>query len=568
VPPYPLFLAAMALTLLAGDGFTLLLGFELMSLASWALVAADHAQPASRRAARVYLSFAVFSGACLLPAIGLLAAGAGGALDFAAWRAAPPPEGWRAIAVLALALAGAGTKAGLVPLHAWLPLAHPAAPSHVSALMSGAMTKVALYVLARFILEFCGQAQPSWWGLPLLVLGSATALLGALRAVLEDDTKTLLACSTVENVGFIVIGFGLALAFRGADLGALAALALGAALLHALNHGVFKTLLFLAAGAVAHAAGSRSLERLGGLVHAMPVTAACALIGALGAASLPPLSGFASEWLLLQALLAGWRVSEIGLQVATAAAAALAAMAAVLAAAAMVRLHGMVFLGRPRAPRSAGAREVGAIERWSIALPAGLTLLLGVFPGAALLLAAPAIRALMGPDADAPARAGGLVLGAADGGGYAPLALALMLAAAAAALILLVSRRSPLPARHGPVWNCGFAEAHPRLPFGDPRTQPGGAGFAQPLHRMLGEPLLAARETVDVPEPGETRPARHAASFADPSRQRLLAPLVALRNAAAERADRLQAFTTRRLLSLTFGTLVILLGLVAWLEDR
>src|SRR4051812_12537002 len=394
LPPFPLFLAGMALTLAATDAFVLLLGFELMSLASWALVAADHEKPENRAAARLYLSFAVLAGGCLVPAFGLLAGGAG-ALDFAAMRAAPP-EGWRAAAVLALGLAGAGAKAGLVPLHAWLPLAHPAAPSHVSALMSGAMTKVAIYVLARLLLDLCGPAQPSWWGIPLLVLGAGSALLGALRANLEDDTKTLLACSTIENVGFVVLGLGLALAFRGADLGPLAALAAGAALLHALNHGVFKTLLFLVAGAVLHSAGSRKLDRLGGLIHAMPVTAGAALVGAAAAASLPPLSGFAGEWLLLQSLLAGWRVSDIAFQVIAAAAAALAAMAAALAAAAMLRLFGLVFLGRPRSPRGAGAQEVSAIERAALLLPAGLTVLFGLFPGALLELAAPALRVLTG----------------------------------------------------------------------------------------------------------------------------------------------------------------------------
>ncbi|MBK1658111.1 proton-conducting transporter transmembrane domain-containing protein, partial [Paracraurococcus ruber] len=401
LPPYPLFLAGMALTLAATDAFLLLLGFELMSLASWALVAAEHQRAENRAAARLYLMFAVLAAACLIPAFGLLAGGAG-AITFEAMRAAPP-EGWRAAAVLALGLAGAGAKAGLVPLHAWLPLAHPAAPSHVSALMSGAMTKVALYVLARLLLDLCGPAQPSWWGVPLLVVGAASALLGALRANLEEDSKTLLACSTIENVGFITLGLGLALAFRGADLAPLAALAAGAALLHALNHGLFKTLLFLAAGAVAHSAGSRRLDRLGGLVHAMPVTAACALVGAAAAASLPPLSGFASEWLLLQALLAGWRVSEIGFQVLAAAAAALAAMAAALAAAAMVRLFGLVFLGRPRSPRGAGAHEVSRLERAALLLPAGLTLAFGLVPGLLLALAAPAVRLLVPGAAPAPA---------------------------------------------------------------------------------------------------------------------------------------------------------------------
>lgn len=566
VPPYPLFLGGMALTLLAGDGFTLLFGFEMMSLASWVLVAAEHGRAENRRAARLYLTFAALSAACLIPAIGLLAAGAGGRLDFVALRAAPP-EGWRAAAVLVLALAGAGAKAGLVPLHAWLPLAHPAAPSHVSALMSGVMTKVALYVLARLVLDLCGPAQPSWWGLPVMAMGVAAALLGAVRANLEDDTKTLLACSTIENVGFITIGIGLALAFRGADLGPLAALALGAALLHALNHGVFKTLLFLAAGAVAHAAGSRSLERLGGLVHAMPWTASCALVGALAAASLPPLSGFASEWLLLQALLAGWRVQEIGFQVTAAAAAAIAAMAAALAAAAMVRMFGLVFLGRPRVPRGAGAREVSRPERWAMAIPAGLTMLLGLFPGTMLGLAEPAIQALLGAGAAAPARSAGLALATGEGGAsYPPLAAALLLAVLAVLLVLVVRRRSPLPVSHGPVWNCGFIAPPPHLPFGDPLTQPGGAGIAQPLRRMLGEPLLAARETVDMPEPGETRAARHEASFADPSQRYLLTPARQAIGAAAAQAERLQDWTIRRLLSLSFGTLVLLLAILAWLE--
>jgi formate hydrogenlyase subunit 3/multisubunit Na+/H+ antiporter MnhD subunit len=423
------------------------------------------------------------------------------------------------------------------------------------------MTKVALYVLARLLLDLCGPAQPSWWGLPLLAAGGAAALLGALRAALEDDTKTLLACSTIENVGFVTIGLGLALAFRGADLGPLAALALGAALLHALNHGVFKTLLFLAAGAVAHAAGSRSLERLGGLIHAMPVTAACALVGALSAASLPPLSGFAGEWLLLQALLAGWRVQEIAFQVSVAAAAAIAAMAAALAAAAMVRFFGLVFLGRPRVPRGAGAREVSRAERWALMLPAGLTVLLGLFPGTVLGLAAPGIQALLGPAAQAPVRAAGLALAAGESGAaYPPLAAGLLLAGLVAAILL--------PAQHGPVWNCGFIAPPAHLPFGDPLTQPGGAGMAQPLRRMLGEPLLAARERVDMPEPGEVRAARHEAGFEDPSGRFLLAPAAAALGRVAERAERLQDWTIRRLLGLSFATLVGLLVLLAWLEGR
>ncbi len=306
LPFFPPFIAAMALTLLAADGFTLVFGFELMSLASWALVLGGHEAAPSRDAAQFYLGMALFGAACLIPAVTLLAP-AGLDLRFAAIRAMPP-DGWRAVAVLALVLLGAGSKAGLAPMHLWLPIAHPAAPSHASALMSGAMTKVALYVLVRVLFDLCGPAQPGWWGLPLLVMGAASAVLGGLRANTEADLKTVLAASTIENVGFIAIGFGLALMARAVDLPALASLALGAALLHTLNHGVFKTLLFLCAGAVRHGAGSRVLARLGGLIHRMPIVVGCTLVGCAGLAGLPPGPGFASEWLLFQSVLAGPRL--------------------------------------------------------------------------------------------------------------------------------------------------------------------------------------------------------------------------------------------------------------------
>jgi formate hydrogenlyase subunit 3/multisubunit Na+/H+ antiporter MnhD subunit len=560
---YPLFLAGMALTLLAADGLTLLLGFEAMSLASWALVAADHAEAENRRAARLYLGFAVLAAVCLVPAVGLMA-GAAGDLSFAAMRAAPP-SGWKAALVLALVVAGAGAKAGLVPLHAWLPLAHPAAPSHVSALMSGAMTKVALYLMARLLLDLCGPAQPLWWGVPLLVLGAASALVGALRANLEEEGKTLLACSTIENVGLIAIGLGLAACFRAADLGALAALAAGGALLHALHHALFKSLLFLGMGEVAHGAASRRLDRLGGLVHAMPWTAACVLVGAGAAASLPPLSGFAGEWVLLQALLAAWRVGDLGFQVLAVGVMAVAALSAALAAAAMVRLFGLVFLGRPRTPRAAGAEDGPAAARLALLLPAGLTVLLGLIPGPMLSLAEGALRQLTRQDMTE--RAGFAAVAVGDGAGsYLPLGVVLLLAACAALAVFAVRRRSPAGVARGPAWDCGFAAAPDHLPFGDPLTQPSAAGLGQPLRRMLGTSLLGARESVAMPPPGDTAPARIEAGFRDPSFALLLAPLAALRDAVVARTERLGGLTIRQALMLPFGALVVALALIAWLE--
>jgi formate hydrogenlyase subunit 3/multisubunit Na+/H+ antiporter MnhD subunit len=564
---FPLFLAGMALTLIAADGLTLLLGFEAMSLASWALVASDHAKAENRRAARLYLVFAALGAVCLVPALGLLA-GPGGELAFDVIRQTPP-EGWRAGLILALVVAGAGSKAGLVPLHAWLPLAHPAAPSHVSALMSAAMTKVALYVVARLLLDLGGPAQPLWWGVPLVVLGAASAVLGALRANLEEEGKTLLACSTIENVGLIAVGLGLAACFRAADLGALAALAAGAALLHALNHAVFKTLLFLGMGGVAHGGGSRHLDRLGGLIHAMPWTAGCVLVGIAAAASLPPLSGFASEWLLLQALLNAWRVGDLAFQLIVLAAAALAALAAALAAAAMVRMFGLIFLGRPRTPRALGAEDGPWLARAALLVPAALTVLLGLLPGPMLALGAGAQQVLAG--AAMADRAGLFAVSVGDGAArYWPFGVALLLALCGAVVWFVVKHRAPPrlreePAR-GPVWDCGFAAPPPHLPFGDPLTQPSAAGLGQPLRRMLGTTVLAATEAVDMPPPGDPSPARIEAGFRDPAFALLIGPLAALRDAVVARAERLRDLSIRQALMLPFGTLVALLVLIAWLE--
>jgi len=562
--PWPLFLAAMALTLVAADAFTMLLGFEAMSLASWALVAAEHHRAENRRAARLYLVFAIFAAACLIPAMGLLAFGPE-ATGFAALRETPP-EGLRATLILAFVMVGAGTKAGLVPFHAWLPLAHPAAPSHVSAVMSGAMTKVALYVMARVLFDLCGPAQPLWWGVPLLVLGAASALLGALRANMEEDSKTLLACSTIENIGLIVTAMGLALAFRGADLAPLAALAAGAALLHALNHGVFKTLLFLGAGAVLRAALTRRLDAMGGLIRPMPWTAAAVMVGAGAAAALPPLSGFASSWLLLQSLLAGWRTGALGMQIIVAAATAIAALSAALAAAAMVRFVGLAFLGRPRTPRAAGASEHPGAERVALVALAALTLLFGILPAPLLDLAAGGVRLLSGGDGRPVAAWFGLAAGDGAARLWPALVFLLLMLVAGALMLVLRLRGGARGIAAGPAWACGFMPPPPHLPFGDPLTQPSAAGLAQPLRRMLGTPLLGAEERVAMPDPGDPRPATLATTLADPAFAWLLAPLARLRDALAGAAERLRDLSIRQCLMLSFSVLIAMLALVAVLE--
>jgi hydrogenase-4 component B len=567
LPGLPLFVAAMALTLLAGDGFTLVLGFELMSLVSWLMVLARHEDVASREAGLFYIGMALFGGVCLIPALALLAYSAHGPdLHFAAMRAAPP-DGWRAGVVLVLVLLGAGSKAGLAPLHPWLPLAHPAAPSHVSALMSGAMTKVALYVLIRLLFDVCGAAQPSWWGIPLLAMGAASALIGALRATAEGDIKAVLAASTVENVGLIAIGIGIAMVARGADLPALATLALAGALLHALNHGVFKTLLFLCAGAAAHGAGTRALSRLGGLIHRMPVTTACAMVGAACLAGLPVFAGFAGEWLLLQAVLAAPRIGDLALQTLFTVLAAVMALAIGLAAAAAVRLIGVAFLGRPRTPRTAVADEPGGFARSAMIGLAGLAVLLGLLPGEAMWLFDPLLRGLTGFGMGD--RAGWLmVTPSIETPGYAVLAVLLLLALAAGGARLVLRRFAASGQTRGPAWAGGFAAPPAWLPFGDPVTQYGGASFSEPLARTLGRSVLGATETLTAPLPGVPGPVTMQSGFRDPAVVWLFQPLARARAVVSRAADAMQLLTIRRILMVMFVVLVAFLAVIAALEAR
>src|SRR5207237_3194519 len=310
LPFFPAFLAAMNLVLVADDAFTFLFSWEFMSLASWALVMAHHRRSGNAAAGYLYLLMASFGTLALILAFGLLA-GWSWAYAFAALRNTCPSRLMGA-PVLVLALAGAGSQAGVVPLHVWLPLAHPAAPSHVSALMSGVMTKVAVYGFVRIVFDLIGE--PPWWtSIIVLAFAGATTLLGVLYALMQHDLKRLLGYHTVENIGIIYIGLGLAIAFQQNGIAWAAALALTAALFHVLNHSLFKSLLFFGAGAVLSATHERDMERLGGLIHRMPNTAVAFLIGCIAISALPPLNGFVSEWLTFQAILVSPLLPQWGL---------------------------------------------------------------------------------------------------------------------------------------------------------------------------------------------------------------------------------------------------------------
>jgi len=393
LPCYAAFLAGMNLVVLADDAFSFLLAWEFMSLASWALVMTGHREPQNTRAGYVYLMMAGFGGFALLLAFGLMA-GAEGGYAFDAMRASGHPPLVVALA-LALTLVGAGSKAGLAPLHVWLPLAHPAAPSHVSALMSGVMTKVAVYGFIRIVFDLLGE--PAWWtGMIVLALGGATAVLGILHALMESDLKRMLAYSTIENIGVIFAGLGLALAFKANGMTAPAALALTAALFHVLNHSFFKSLLFFGAGAVLTATGTRDMEKLGGLIHRMPVTSVVFLVGCVAISALPPLNGFASEWLLFQAIIESPDLPQWGLKIMVPAVGGMLALAAALAAACFVRAYGIAFLGQPRSALARDAHEVDGFSRAAMAALAGLCVLAGVLPGLAIDALSPVALSLGG----------------------------------------------------------------------------------------------------------------------------------------------------------------------------
>src|SRR6476469_1625682 len=539
LPFYPLFLAGMTLVVIADDAFTFLFSWEFMSLSSWALVMAhDHVRE-NQRAGYVYLVMASFGTLALLIAFGLLA-GPDGAYAFDAIRATHPSTALTAL-VLILVLIGTGSKAGLVPLHAWLPLAHPAAPSHVSGLLSGVMTKVAVYAFVRIVFDLLGDPA-WWWSMVVLALAGVTCVMGVLYALMQHDLTRLLAYHTLENIGIIFIGLGLALGFQVYGLGWAAALAFTAALLHVLNHSLFKNLLFLGSGAVLTATGERNMEHLGGLIHRMPLTAFTFLVGCVAISALPPLNGFVSEWLTFQAILQSPQLPSWGLKFLIPAVGALLALSAALAAACFVKAFGITFLGRPRSEAAGRAHEADAFSLASmLALAAVATSMVG--DSMPLQRGVPYLSIV--PITEGRSSYNGLLVF---------LFMVFSGTVAAAAIHRLASDRM----RRGPAWDCGY-------PDPSTQTQYTASSFAQPIRRVFGTLVFRASEQVEMPPPGDMRPARIVVRLADTIWDALYEPIA---NAVAYVADRLnilQYLSIRHYLGFVFVSLVgLLLVLAVW----
>jgi formate hydrogenlyase subunit 3/multisubunit Na+/H+ antiporter MnhD subunit len=554
LPFYPAFLATMNLVVLADDAFTFLVAWESMSLFSWMLVIAHHRDPENRRAGYIYIVMASFGTLALLLAFGLLA-GPSGSYAFDEMRGATTPLSGL---VLLLVILGAGSKAGLVPLHVWLPLAHPAAPSHVSALMSGVMTKVAVYGFTRIIFDLNGPPV-WWWSILVIALAGLTCVLGVLSALMQHDLKRLLAYHTVENIGIIFIGLGLALAFAAYDSPPLAALALTAALFHVLNHSIFKSLLFFGAGAVLTATGERDMEHLGGLIHRMPLTAFAFLTGCVAISALPPLNGFVSEWLTFQAILLSPILPSWGLKLIVPAVGAMLALSAALAAACFVKAFGVTFLGRPRTEPAQSAHETDPASLAAMLALAVLCLAAGILPGFVIDGLAPLTQDLVGgrmpvqstiawlsivPIGESRSSYNGLLV-------FAFIAISALLAAE------VIHRFASRAVRRGPAWDCGYPDA-------SPATEYTADSFAQPIRRVFGEVAFLARERVEMPAPGDPRPARLTVTLRDLVWDSIYGPIAEGTSYAASKLNYLQLLTIRQYLSGVFVALVGLLMVLAF----
>jgi hydrogenase-4 component B len=532
------FLLTLAEVLCARDPLTFLAGWELMTLLPAAMILVSRSDAGARETVFIYVALTHLAGAGTWVAV-LLAAHAGA---FGGGAVLAHGSGLQ-VGIALAALLGMGTKAGVMPLHSWLPRAHPIAPAPVSALMSGVMIKVAIYSLVRVLVDWLG-VLPLWIGVVVLALGALSATGGVVYAIFQHDLKRLLAFHSIENIGIILLGLGACLVLRARGADTWAALALGAALLHTLNHAVFKALLFLGAGSFERAVGSLELDRLGGLLRRMPWTGGAFLVGAMAIAGLPPLNGFASEWLTLQALLHVPAYGGIGDGLAGALALAALAATAALAVLCFVKVVGLVLLGPPRRDAVAAATEAPLEMRTAVLVLAGACVVLGVAPG--LLLGR---LAGLAPWPAHVTTTVGLHL---PGTGSLPTpGLAAALAALTAAFVLVRGRRAAAPA---PTWACGQLV--------EPQLLWTSAGFTKPLRLVLEAVLRPQREITVRRSGGLVQEISYSGRVPQLLDERLYLPAVRLTLAAAAHARRLQTGHLGTYVAYLIALVVVLLAAV------
>ncbi len=555
---YNAFLLSMTLVVMADDGFFFVVVWEIMSLVSYFLVVTEHEKAEVRYAGFFYLIMAHVGTAFIIVTY-LVFYQQAGSFSFEAFRnlSEPLPQALRSV-VFAAALVGFGTKAGIVPLHVWLPYAHPAAPSHISALMSGAMIKTAIYGMVRVYFDFLGGEFPWWWGFVILTVGAVSALLGVMYALMEHDLKSLLAYHSVENIGIILMGIGAGMIFQSYGLTNLAALGLLAGLYHTINHAMFKALLFLGAGSLLYATHTRNMEEYGGLIRKMPWTAFFFLVGAVSISALPPSNGFVSEWLTFQSLFLSFQIPDLLMKMMLPIGAAMLALTGVLALACFAKAFGISFLAMPRSSHARHAREVPPAMRAGMAGLAVICVLLGLAP----MLVVPALDRVTTPlvgesIADKVLAEGGFAL-MPMGTGFAsispPVLGILLVSLVPVALLLAVIVGGKLRKRFYKTWGCGINLT--------PRMEYTATGFSQPIKQVFS---TIYRPTVKL----ETELMEESRYFAkrmmfethiEPVFQKYLYdPVVRSLNAIADRLRVIQAGSLQLYLAYIFVALLLLL---------
>ena len=552
---YNALILSLAVVFTASNAFLFLIAWEMTSLAGYALVTYNHESEKSRNAGLLYLIMSHIEAGCLLLGFALIGQHAG-SLDFEALRHAgsllSPSQ--QTCAFL-LFLLGFGIKAGVIPVHIWLPAAHPVAPSNVSALLSGIVIKAGIYGMVRVFLEFLGVV-PNWMGIVVIVVAVTSAVLGVLYALMEHDLKRLLAYHSIENIGIILLGLGAAMMFRTAGYPRLAAFAVIACLFHTFNHAVFKCLLFLGAGSVLRATHTRNMEELGGLNRRMPWTSLCFLVGAIAISGLPPLNGFVSEWLTYQSLLAGFGAAKGLIALMFPIAGSLLALTGALAAACFVKAFGITFLALPRSLEAENAHEsprtmiagMGILAFSCFALGIGASWFLAVFDGITLEL----VGVSVGGDLTL---ANGFVIssGTPRGGSVSTFIIALMLIALAAIPGWFLVRRFALR-REGPTWDCG-------LPGLGPENEFTATAFSKPLRMVFAALYKPRREIQTVFDVSPYFPkAIHFESEIEPTfENRIYKPVQEVVYLVSLKMRAIQAGSIHAYLAYIFITLVVLL---------
>lgn len=555
-------LLATTLVFLSDNAFFFLVVWEIMALAAYCLVSFEHEKPETRNAGVLYFVMSHIGTGCLILGFLLLFQNTGSYrfADFHALGHALSPASRNA--AFLLFLIGFGIKAGIVPLHTWLPAAHPVAPSNVSAFMSGVIIKTGIYGMARVFFYFLGT-PPMWWGVTVLTVGIVSAVLGVLYALMQHDLKRLLAYHSIENIGIILMGFGASLMFLHTGHPTLATLALIAGLYHTINHAIFKGLLFLGAGAVLHATHTRDMEAMGGLAKRMPQTALFFLIGAVAISALPPLNGFISEWLTYQSLLQGFGTTDSLLRLMFPIGGALLALTGALAAACFVKAFGVTFLAQPRSEAAAKTHEASPTMLMGQALLVAACVFLGLFPTLFLKVLDPLTQQLTGLQISSQlSLANGLVLSGANqnGGTVSTLGIAVLgICLLVIPFALRLGFAQNAKTRVGPTWDCGLEGLTPRMEYT-------ATGFSKPI-RMIFKALFRPRREVQREydfSPYFTTSIRFEAHVEEVFETRIYRPLHRRVLQFSRRMRALQAGSLQAYLIYIFVTLLLLLLYVVY----